>query len=65
MFNGSIFDLLHILIKKFHYVNVKPSYQYIVSYLEYMVQWIWLSIHRIFFLNYVLIETEQVTLFIP
>ena len=58
--------LLHVLIKKIHYINVKPSNQYIVSDLEYMVQWIWLSIHQvqIYFLNYVLIETEQVTLFI-
>ena len=54
-------------MKKFRYTNVKPSNQYIVSGLEYMVQWIWLSIHQvqIDFLSYVLIETEQVTLFIP
>ena len=61
------FNLLHVVIKKFPYSNVKPSNQYIVSDLEYKVQWIRLSIHpvQIHFLNYVLFETEHVTLFIP
>ena len=48
------------------YLNVKPSNQYTVMDLEYMVQWIWLPEHqlKIYSLNFVLMANEKVTLVI-